>query len=746
MKLRKIMAAVMACSIVCGAPAAIRAYQPSYELTANAEDFSSVVEGGIKYWVYDDHAEVARNIDIAGDVNIASAVNGVPVTIIGEQAFEDCKELTSITIPDGVTSIDDRAFCECSELASITIPDSLTSIGDDAFVCCSKLTSITIPDGVTSIGRDAFDECSGLTSINIPDSVTSIGYGAFYRCSGLTSIIIPDGVTSIGDWTFSECSALTSVTIPSSVTSISDKAFNVDSNVTIYGYRDSYAETYAKENDMLFVAVDKAAEAPATTSANISTTTTTTTSTVTTTTTATETETTSAETTTATAGSPSVNDERIVGQWYVYMISWKTEKGATDLLPNDDQYIVNFKNDGTFTLNTKKDTGYSEDQGTWSVSGDNLTIIRPDGVSDSAVISDSWTFKGQKWIVVQDNKELYLVRGGKFSAPVTTTATQPVTTTTTETTTTESTTTETTTAATTAAATPSDDDTRVVGTWYLYKYGNEDKMTTVAVADTATQLILNSDFTYKEIMHLTLGGGQISESSGTWSIKGDAVTLNTESDGKKQAYTHTYIDGELVHETNGIKYYYTKDMSKFPYATEKDKLIGTWTEKEAKISNVNGPMDYCFRSDGTGFYTWKENNPNNYIVQFTWSTDGNVLTIHEDVEDGSDITYGFGFSEDTLCLTGNKGMESELNRQETVSFGDPTGDGKIDAKDSSFVLVEYAKLSTGGESTLSDAEKSAADVNKDGKADAKDASAILTYYAYVSTGGDKSISEFLTNE
>ncbi len=62
------------------------------------------------------------------------------------------------------------------------------------------------------------------------------------------------------------------------------------------------------------------------------------------------------------------------------------------------------------------------------------------------------------------------------------------------------------------------------------------------------------------------------------------------------------------------------------------------------------------------------------------------------------------------------------------------------------MLVEYAKLSTGGESTLSDAEKSAADVNKDGKADAKDASAILTYYAYVSTGGDKSISEFLTNE
>lgn len=78
-----------------------------------------------------------------------------------------------------------------------------------------------------------------------------------------------------------------------------------------------------------------------------------------------------------------------------------------------------------------------------------------------------------------------------------------------------------------------------------------------------------------------------------------------------------------------------------------------------------------------------------------------------------------------------------------VSLGDPTGDGKIDAKDATFVLVEYAKLSTGGESELSDAEKSAADVNKDGKADAKDASAILSYYAYVSTGGTESIQKFV---
>ncbi|MCR5708201.1 MAG: leucine-rich repeat protein [Ruminococcus sp.] len=77
------------------------------------------------------------------------------------------------------------------------------------------------------------------------------------------------------------------------------------------------------------------------------------------------------------------------------------------------------------------------------------------------------------------------------------------------------------------------------------------------------------------------------------------------------------------------------------------------------------------------------------------------------------------------------------------TFGDPTGDGKIDAKDSSFVLVEYAKLSTGGESSLTEAEQNAADINKDGKADAKDASAVLSYYAYVSTGGADTIEVYL---
>ena len=90
-----------------------------------------------------------------------------------------------VTIPDSVTSIGDSAFSECENLTSITIPDSVTSIGGWAFEWCTNLTSITIPDGVTSIGDSAFRGCSNLTSITIPTSVKNIGKSAFDGCESL---------------------------------------------------------------------------------------------------------------------------------------------------------------------------------------------------------------------------------------------------------------------------------------------------------------------------------------------------------------------------------------------------------------------------------------------------------------------------------------------------------------------------------------------------------------------------------
>lgn len=184
---------------------------------------------------------------------------------IGEYMFVDCKQLTSISIPNSVTSIGPFAFSGCSGLTSITIPNSVTSIYERAFSGCSGLTSIIIPKSVTYIDYymlegSIFEGCSGLIEIlvstenkdfcsvdgvlfsknksllisypnsksntyNIPNSVTEIGHCAFSTCTGLTSVIIPNSVTQIGYEAFSGCSGLTTVTIPSSITSIGEAAF-----------------------------------------------------------------------------------------------------------------------------------------------------------------------------------------------------------------------------------------------------------------------------------------------------------------------------------------------------------------------------------------------------------------------------------------------------------------------------------------------------------------------------------------
>ena len=123
---------------------------------------------------------------------------------------------THIEVNEGTTMICGAAFESCKSLASITIPNSVTSIGEGAFYLCSSLTSISIGNSVTSIGSSAFSGCSSLTSITIPNSVTSIGNYAFSNCSGLTSINIEATIPpTIGEAnTFNNVSKNIPVTVP----------------------------------------------------------------------------------------------------------------------------------------------------------------------------------------------------------------------------------------------------------------------------------------------------------------------------------------------------------------------------------------------------------------------------------------------------------------------------------------------------------------------------------------------------
>ena len=194
-------------------------------------------------------------------VTIPPSICGVPVTAIGEEAFQDYTSLESVTIPNSVISIGEKAFSHCTSLASVTIPNGVQTIRNSTFVGCTSLASVTIPNSVTSIEKWAFNGCRSLTSVTIPSGVQTIGNDAFVNCTSLKSIVvddaniyyssddgvlfnkektalitypcgktdtsytIPSGVTSIGENAFNHCTSLESVTIPSGVQTIGNSAF-----------------------------------------------------------------------------------------------------------------------------------------------------------------------------------------------------------------------------------------------------------------------------------------------------------------------------------------------------------------------------------------------------------------------------------------------------------------------------------------------------------------------------------------
>lgn len=154
-----------------------------------------------------------------GVVAIPRAIFGLPVTSIGEYAFNRAS-LTGLVIPDGVTSIGNSAFLRCTSLTNVTLPDSVTNIASWAFSYCGSLTSVKIPDGITTIDYGLFYGCSSLTNIVIGNSVTSIMGAAFWN-TGLRDLNIPDNVTSINAGTFASTS-LAHVTIGKGLTNVGD--------------------------------------------------------------------------------------------------------------------------------------------------------------------------------------------------------------------------------------------------------------------------------------------------------------------------------------------------------------------------------------------------------------------------------------------------------------------------------------------------------------------------------------------
>lgn len=138
---------------------------------------------------------------------------------------------------------------------TVVIPDGVTGIGYEAFAECKTIKDIVIPDSVKVIEAWAFSGCESLTSVNLPNEISGIENFTFSYCDGLDSFVVPDTVTRIGYCAFVNCTNLSDITIPKSVTSIDNEAFMFCVKLTIHAPAGSYAENYAKEHNIPFVAI-----------------------------------------------------------------------------------------------------------------------------------------------------------------------------------------------------------------------------------------------------------------------------------------------------------------------------------------------------------------------------------------------------------------------------------------------------------------------------------------------------------
>ncbi len=194
-----------------------------------------------------------------GNVVIPSTLGGRPVRIIGERAFDSCKQIKSIKIPDTVYKIEHAAFDNCTGLTSIDIPNSVTTIESNAFSCCESLQSLVIPDSVTSIGWGMCWFCYKLSYVKLSNKIKTIESNCFEYCTSLKTITIPDSVTEIRDGAFRE-SALQSIVIPGSVSYIEGTVFEecesltsivVDGNNSAYDSRNGCNAVISKSNNVL---------------------------------------------------------------------------------------------------------------------------------------------------------------------------------------------------------------------------------------------------------------------------------------------------------------------------------------------------------------------------------------------------------------------------------------------------------------------------------------------------------------
>lgn len=239
MKIKRIVAAVLALCMVGGAFAFNAPVVRDFSIIAEAEEERKVYD----IWSYTENSDGTINI-----VNCSSKDEEIifPATINGKKVYS-------------VKMINNISPLYKNTIKSAIISEGIEVVGYEAFNGCKLLSSISLPKNLKEIRGYAFAGCSRLTSITIPESVEIIGYGAFNSCDGLSSVVIPESVSFIAGLCFFPCKNLTDLTIMNpncSLGLIQSFQTIAPSYCTIHGFRSSTAEEYAVTEGHEFEPID----------------------------------------------------------------------------------------------------------------------------------------------------------------------------------------------------------------------------------------------------------------------------------------------------------------------------------------------------------------------------------------------------------------------------------------------------------------------------------------------------------
>ena len=157
-----------------------KGYQMGVAITTN-EEIASGSCGEALTW----------SLNSAGDLTVSGTGDMASFTATGAPWAEYRDQVKLVIVGQGVTSIGSSAFQDCKNLELVRLPNTLTALGKAAFLRCGKLTNITLPASLESVGEDCFTGCEKLELLNltgVPDEIMEL------RTSLEGTVTLPAGV------------------------------------------------------------------------------------------------------------------------------------------------------------------------------------------------------------------------------------------------------------------------------------------------------------------------------------------------------------------------------------------------------------------------------------------------------------------------------------------------------------------------------------------------------------------------